>query len=366
MKYQKQNALLGQTGARHTYEDLACSNSTKNIIAMIEREFPWWGELHGWWCTNPAYNSTWSAADSGQNFTRCAVELFKLWPNPPSGDFIDPAAGPLNSSQLEEGEIVEGGDDFHTNDNFFADDLELMNVDVFACTPPSFNFSELSAVISSPSSTFNRVNSISLNDDPPPFISHCPKLQPACLSLKQDQPLLKHWSASTPNTDDSSNSDIASSNLFSALCLSSSSPSSITALSDDSNSKLSSKPSHKCAWETPADKLSLDLASASLTFIKQFQQVWQDRSEVKCHWLEYRYWRTHQKATALSANHEHQLTMQCELFTHEEMMVAQELEKMKLTIKLEELHAQNLALQKGIDGSEDQGPLSSNQDVYLL
>ncbi|KAI6154733.1 hypothetical protein BKA82DRAFT_106606, partial [Pisolithus tinctorius] len=68
MKYRKQNALLGQTGARRTYEDLASSNSTKNIITTIKQEFPWWGELHGWWRTNPAYNSTWSAADSGQDF----------------------------------------------------------------------------------------------------------------------------------------------------------------------------------------------------------------------------------------------------------------------------------------------------------
>ncbi|KAI6006307.1 hypothetical protein F5J12DRAFT_940181, partial [Pisolithus orientalis] len=220
-------------------------------------------------------------------------------------------------------------------------------------------FSELSPVIPPPPSTFNRANSISLNNNPPPFISHHPKLQPAHPSLEQDQPLLKHWSASTPNTDESSNSDITSSNMFSALRLSSSSPPSVTAFSDDSNSKLSSKPSCKHAWETATDKLSLDLTSVSLTFVKQFQQVQQDRSEVKHHWLEYGYWRTHQKATTLLADRKHQLTMQCELFAHEEVMVAQELEKMKLTVKLEELWAQNLALQKGVAGGEDQGPSSS-------
>ncbi|KAI6015017.1 hypothetical protein F5J12DRAFT_911553 [Pisolithus orientalis] len=227
-------------------------------------------------------------------------------------------------------------------------------------------FEEVTALRHNTPSTFNRVNSISLNDNPPPFISHQPKLQPAHLSLEQDQPLLKHWSASTPNTDDSSDSDITSSNMFSALCLSSSSPPSITALSDDSDSKLSSKPSCKHVWETPADKLSLDLAPALLTFIKQFQQAQQDRSEVKHHQLEYGYWRTCQKATTLLASHEHQLTMQHKLFTHEETMAAQELEKMKLTVKLEEPHAQNLTLQKGVAGSEDQVPSSSNQDVYLL
>ncbi|KAI6146720.1 hypothetical protein BKA82DRAFT_29421 [Pisolithus tinctorius] len=154
--------------------------------------------------------------------------------------------------------------------------------------------------------------------------------------------------------------------MFSALCLSSSSPPSVATFSDDSDSKLSSKPSCKHAWETTTDKLSLDLASASLTFVKQFQQVQQDRSEVKHHQLEYGYWRTCQKATALLVDHEHQLTMQRKLFAHEEVMAAQELEKMKLAIKLEELRAQNLALRKGVAGGEDQGPSSGTQDVYLL
>ncbi|KAI6140334.1 hypothetical protein BKA82DRAFT_31044 [Pisolithus tinctorius] len=143
-------------------------------------------------------------------------------------------------------------------------------------------------------------------------------------------------------------------------------PPSIATFSDDSDSKLSSRPSHKHAWDTPADKLSSNLMSASLTFIKQFQQVQQDRLEVKHHWLEYGYWRTRQKTTTLSADCEHQLTMQHKLFAHEETVAAQELEKMKLTVKLEELHVQNLTLQKGIAGGEDQGPSSGTQDVYPL
>ncbi|KAI6154693.1 hypothetical protein BKA82DRAFT_23403 [Pisolithus tinctorius] len=375
---------------------------------MIKREFPWWGELDGWWRTNPAYNSTWSAADSGQDFARCAVELFKLWPNPPSRDSVDPAAGLLNSPQLEDGEIEEGGD-FHINDNFFADNSELMNVDsdpplshiempLFPIPSPSPLLSEQELLLpvvpsSSPSSpgwqstsanplrpphfsnqlllsslpaNSERANSISLNNNLPPFVSHHPKLQPACPSLKQDHPLLKHQSASTPNTDNSSDSDITSSNLFSALHLSSSSPPSVATFSNDSNSKLSSRPSCKHAWDTPADKLSSNLVSAALTFIKQFQQPQQDRSEVKRHQLKYGYWRTRQKTTTLLANHEHQLTMQCELFAHEETMVARELEKMKLAVKLEELRVQNLTLQKGIAGGEDQGPSSGTQDVYPL
>ncbi|KIN92694.1 hypothetical protein M404DRAFT_112537, partial [Pisolithus tinctorius Marx 270] len=74
-KYQKYIVLLGQTGAGQTYDDLVSNTSTKNIIDGIQKEFSWWGDLHGWWCTNPAYNSTWSGADSGQNFAAHAVGL---------------------------------------------------------------------------------------------------------------------------------------------------------------------------------------------------------------------------------------------------------------------------------------------------
>ncbi|KAI6003464.1 hypothetical protein F5J12DRAFT_687871, partial [Pisolithus orientalis] len=67
-KYWKYIALLGQTGAGQTCDDPVSNTSTKNIIDGIQKEFPWWGDLHGWWCMNPAYNSMWSGADSGQNF----------------------------------------------------------------------------------------------------------------------------------------------------------------------------------------------------------------------------------------------------------------------------------------------------------
>ncbi|KIN98432.1 hypothetical protein M404DRAFT_112775, partial [Pisolithus tinctorius Marx 270] len=74
-KYQKYIMLLRQTGASQTYDDLASNTSMKNIIDGIQKEFPWWGDLHSWWCMNSAYNSMWSGADSGQNFAAHAVRL---------------------------------------------------------------------------------------------------------------------------------------------------------------------------------------------------------------------------------------------------------------------------------------------------
>ncbi|KAI6017563.1 hypothetical protein PISMIDRAFT_35736, partial [Pisolithus microcarpus 441] len=74
-KYWKQNVLLGQMGAGHTYKELISGERTRNIINMIQKEFPCWADLHGWWHTNPAYNNTWSSADSRQNFSVHAVKL---------------------------------------------------------------------------------------------------------------------------------------------------------------------------------------------------------------------------------------------------------------------------------------------------
>ncbi|KAI6165470.1 hypothetical protein EDD17DRAFT_1472780 [Pisolithus thermaeus] len=82
-KYQKQNTLLGQTGAGCIYEELMSGKRTRNTISMSIKEFPWWADLHGWWHTNPTYNNTWSFADSRKNFSIHAVELFKLWQTPP-------------------------------------------------------------------------------------------------------------------------------------------------------------------------------------------------------------------------------------------------------------------------------------------
>ncbi|KIN95947.1 hypothetical protein M404DRAFT_95704, partial [Pisolithus tinctorius Marx 270] len=74
-KYQKSITLLGQTGAGWTYNNLVSNTSTKHTVRDKSKEFPWWGDLHGWWHTNPLYNSMWSGADSGQNFAACAARL---------------------------------------------------------------------------------------------------------------------------------------------------------------------------------------------------------------------------------------------------------------------------------------------------
>ncbi|KAI5998978.1 hypothetical protein F5J12DRAFT_784820 [Pisolithus orientalis] len=343
-KYQKQNVLLGQIGAGCTYKALVESSSTKNPITMIKKEFPWWGELHGWWHTNHAYNSTWSAADSGQKFTRHVVELFKLWPDPLGGDpsfssaedlmsvdvkmpllMIQLLPPPFCSEQGSSSSAAPPLPHFRSSPLSAAPlPVLFFSESMFASPSPLPFFSQkpapsplppvasehlslaplLSPMPGSPAilslhpSVFNKGNPINLNDNPPfPFVSPCPKLQPIHPSLEQDQALLK--------------------------------------------------PS--CHQSHP-----------------QFQQAQQERSEVKCHHLQYSYWKENGKANSHLAECQHQFTMQHEQYAHEEAMVAQELEKMKLTVKLEELWGQNLTLQRGVAGGEDQGPSLTNEDVHKL
>jgi hypothetical protein len=49
---------------------------SKDILDQLLVTFPWWVDLHGWWRTNPAYNTSFSTADPGQDFATEAMTLF--------------------------------------------------------------------------------------------------------------------------------------------------------------------------------------------------------------------------------------------------------------------------------------------------
>ncbi|KAI6148023.1 hypothetical protein BKA82DRAFT_4355242 [Pisolithus tinctorius] len=91
----------------------------------------------------------------------------------------------------------------------------------------------------------------------------------------------------------------------------------------------------------------------------------QDWLEHKHSHMDFNYWKVKERKSAHMEDHEHQLQMQCELHVHEQVMAAQEVKKMKLVVQLEQLCIQNLMLQKGIAGGEDQGTLSDSQNVHL-
>ncbi|KAI6111098.1 hypothetical protein F5141DRAFT_1063469 [Pisolithus sp. B1] len=217
-KYQKQNALLGQTGAGRTYEDLLSNDRTKNILAAIMKDFLWWADLHAWWHTNPAYNNTFSAANVGQDFAVHAVELFKLQLTPPA---MDP-------------------------------ETHLANLTV-PC-----------------SSTLSGLEDGEIEDN--------------------------------------------------------------------------------------------EVHSPLMTVTQSLQHPSRPGS-VKCHHLDLNYWKAQAKVTTGQEECKFQLLAQCEKHAHKPAMGAQEVKKMELAVQLEQLRAQNLMLQRGIAGGEDQG-ISGDQDVH--
>ncbi|KAI5984225.1 hypothetical protein EDD15DRAFT_2375474 [Pisolithus albus] len=181
-----------------------------------------------------------------------------------------------------------------------------------------------------------------------------PKLQPSRPSANREW--LSAPRSAPVNRDDSSDSDIATSNFFSTLRVSSlpTSPIPSPIPSDDSDPQpSSSKPSRKRARETPADRMSTSLESASKTFVERFHQAQNERSEVKRHRIDFNYWKTQERMSDRDAERQHQLSIQREKFTHKEVMAARELERVKLEIELEKLRVQALALQKGVAGVFD-------------
>ncbi|KAG0693571.1 hypothetical protein DFH29DRAFT_881362 [Suillus ampliporus] len=70
------NITLGQTGAGLSFEAINGDEKIRDILDQHLVAFPWWVDLHGWWRTNPTYNTSFPTANPGQDFTAEAASLF--------------------------------------------------------------------------------------------------------------------------------------------------------------------------------------------------------------------------------------------------------------------------------------------------
>ncbi|KAG2142189.1 hypothetical protein BD769DRAFT_1383694 [Suillus cothurnatus] len=84
----------------------------ETLIDSKLEKFLWWPDLHGWWRTNPAFNTTSSSADPRQDFKSAVLQYFSRSgsnnaqvpdENDPDGD---------NELELEEGEVDETEDTY--------------------------------------------------------------------------------------------------------------------------------------------------------------------------------------------------------------------------------------------------------------
>ncbi|KAG2155203.1 uncharacterized protein EDB93DRAFT_1057060, partial [Suillus bovinus] len=78
-RYNEVNVQLGKTGAGLSFEELNENEKQRvflvSFIDHLLMTFPWWADLHGWWRMNPAYNTSFSMADPGQDFAAEAATL---------------------------------------------------------------------------------------------------------------------------------------------------------------------------------------------------------------------------------------------------------------------------------------------------
>ncbi|KAI6013874.1 hypothetical protein EDC04DRAFT_2537105, partial [Pisolithus marmoratus] len=71
-KYSEVNKALGATGVGHTSAKLQECPDMKKLLNKLTANFPWWEDLHGFWRTNPSYNTVFSTSNPGEDFTASA------------------------------------------------------------------------------------------------------------------------------------------------------------------------------------------------------------------------------------------------------------------------------------------------------
>ena len=119
----KVKMLLGQYLLHHLTLILAYHNLHRFFLDKLLAVFPWWADLHGWWRTNPAYNTAFSTADPGQDFSAEALSAFRgmdkgkgaatcgSYDDVEDGDVEDDEGQPLDDEPLgdalEPGELIE-------------------------------------------------------------------------------------------------------------------------------------------------------------------------------------------------------------------------------------------------------------------
>lgn len=99
------------------------SVDSKFILDQLLVAFPWWVDLHGWWRTNPTYNTSFSTADPGQDFAAEAAGHFGTGKGkeiPPPMDDEDGADA--ENEELEPGQILDEGIHQGEGDDFPMDD----------------------------------------------------------------------------------------------------------------------------------------------------------------------------------------------------------------------------------------------------
>ncbi|KIK23312.1 hypothetical protein PISMIDRAFT_100570, partial [Pisolithus microcarpus 441] len=113
-----QRSQQDSTGAGLTIKELKDKPEMSTLVNKILANFLWWADLHGFWRTNPSYNTVFSTANPGQDFTAGVQQYFSGGQStaatglPLVGDgWVDGNPSPVNDDPSAEGEEGLGSEE---------------------------------------------------------------------------------------------------------------------------------------------------------------------------------------------------------------------------------------------------------------
>ncbi|KAG1728138.1 hypothetical protein EDD22DRAFT_853307 [Suillus occidentalis] len=375
-------------GAGLTYDELQKNPQTKTLIDSQLSKFPWWPDLHGWWRTNPAYNTVCSTADPGQNYESAALQHFHV---PDHEDTQVPVSEnePQDNADIEDGEIIDMGVD-DTNVDTFQEDINCTDAtdkntarqaDDDVVMGQSDQFSQVQQALASSHSSSLALSLVwgSTSDSSyaplprlrPPItpISTCysdqnvislNSLKPQCDDESDGQySFFSSFKKPTSNRDTpphNSDSDISTSNAMRGLQLSGASTRSASPQSSQPTS--SCPPSRKRANNNQASTAER-LSETAQVLIQQVSEKCDGCVEHKCYKrmkLESDMWARELKVRNAHDEREHAMRLAEQDHLHKRELMGHQMEHVRLELELaharqeeEEARIRRITMERGLD-----------------
>ncbi|KAG1727126.1 hypothetical protein EDB19DRAFT_1914346 [Suillus lakei] len=387
---------LGQTGAGLSFDAISGNKKMKSILDRLLVAFPWWVDLHGWWRTNPTYNTSFSTGDPGQDFAAEAASHFgkgkgKEIPLPVDDeDHADVEndergdMGPQNK-ELEPGQIPDEGevskdDDFPMDENnvpltsHTADDPDWPDWDENNLSGPSSSLQLPQPQASSSNSSLVPSFQLPVSTSQHPIIPHLNINHTTCqgptISLNSPEPDDGARKYPLPSTISSGNtrtiisqdrqidfssddSDASASQMMKSLTVHSRKASgahhSGHTSSDQDSDPLPTTSNRSVSRKRPRDmaaEFNTKLNDASDNLMRHIQDSTTAKVEHKCLKIESKLASIELKARLSRDKREHVLRSTSAAQSHERAMADERTRQLELEIKLEQVKLERLALEK--------------------
>ncbi|KAI6108270.1 hypothetical protein F5141DRAFT_1216009 [Pisolithus sp. B1] len=312
-KYNEANKSLGSTRAGLMAEEIQDNPDLKKLLDRILLNFPWWEDLHGFWHTNPSYNTVFSTADPGQDFAAEAQQHF----------FQQQSTSNSGSLPIMDDEWAARGPSCNY-EGVSGEDVEIGGIDEDEPLKPSTTSSSLH-LLTVPTTSFH---ASSVADSSADIFSIANVLQLLTLHAHQASRSSKGKSSVKPPSQSGSVS----------LC-----PPSVASSSSSS--------ACKCLRDIGSE-ISMKLSETSQEIICQIQDLAEANSTTKQMKIQAHIISKELKVRESNAQHEHDLKAKMIDIEHEQAMAEIKTKQLELQLHLEEmkLHCMEAGKETGLEG----------------